>query len=116
MTSQDEKTPRNKPNSETLHLVRSLRRILSTRLGVPVKVKLFGSQARGTATEESDIDVLVVLPDLRNCTLDTALEAAWEVGFNGGKVISIVPATKEELQQLSASPFFQAVAREGFAV
>ena len=81
-----------------------------------VKVILFGSQARGDAAEESDIDVLVVLPDLENSTLDTVLEIAWEVGFEAAKVISVVPASHDEMELLSASPFFQAVQREGIPV
>jgi hypothetical protein len=35
------------------------------------------------------------------------------VGFEAGKVISVVPAALEEMELLSASPFFQAVKREG---
>ena len=82
----------------------------------PIRVVLFGSQARGEATEESDLDVLVVLPDLEKGTLDTVLEIAWQVGFEAGKVISVIPATREEMKLLSASPFFQTVEREGIAV
>jgi len=39
----------------------------------PVRVVLFGSHARGTATAESDVDLLVVLPqiaDKRRTTVD----------------------------------------------
>ena len=80
-------------------------------------VILFGSQARGEATDDSDVDVLVVLPNLDKSTLDTVLEIAWKVGFEAGKVISVIPATYEELDLLSSSsPFFQAVQREGIPV
>lgn len=105
-----------KPDPVALGLARQLRRVLSMKLEKPVKVMLYGSQARGTATEESDIDILVILPNLEKYTLDIALEAAWEVGFEAGKVISIVPATGEEMRMLSASPFFQAVKSEGISV
>ena len=101
------------PKPDALSLARRLRKILSGRLGNPVEVILFGSHVRGAATEDSDIDVLVVLPDLRKSTLDTALEAAWEMGFEAGKVISVVPATSDEMERLAASPFFQAVREEG---
>jgi len=81
-----------------------------------VEVILFGSQARGEATEESDIDVVVTVSKLNKKTLDLILEVAWEVGFEAGKVISVIPATFEEMERLSASPFFQAVKKEGIRV
>ena len=96
-----------------LQLAEELRRQLEDVLGDHIQVTLFGSQARGDATDESDVDVLVVLPNLEKGTLDVVLDIAWEIGFEAGKVISIVPATREEMTLLSASPFFQAVQREG---
>lgn len=57
--------------------------------------------------------MLIVLDNLQKPTLDTVLEIAWQVGFEAGKVISVVPATHKEMDSLSASPFFQAVKREG---
>lgn len=101
---------------QNIQLAEKLRQKLSHFLDEHVSVVLFGSQARGDAVEGSDIDVLVVLPDLENSTLDTVLEIAWEVGFEAGKVISVVPATHDEMELLSASPFFQAVQREGIPV
>jgi hypothetical protein len=45
-----------------------------------------------------------------------ASDIAWEVGLNAGKVISVVPAEKNEWKRLSASPFYRAVKREGIVV
>ena len=57
---------RNKPKSENLSLqsAKELQRQLENALESQVQVTLFGSQARGEATDEADIDGLVVLPDL----------------------------------------------------
>lgn len=37
----------------------------------PVRVILFGSHARGTATDQSDVDLLVVLPDVSDARRTT---------------------------------------------
>lgn len=100
-------------SSQGIQLAEDLHNELASCLGDQIQVILFGSHARGEATDASDIDVLVVLPDLEKSTLDTVLEIAWQVGFDAGKVISVIPATHQEMQLLSASPFFQAVQREG---
>ena len=98
---------------KALQLASEFRKQLTSALGQPVKVVLFGSQARGDATSYSDIDLFVVLPNMKKATLDTALDIAWEIGFEAEKVISIVPATESELKRLSASPFFRTVQKEG---
>ncbi|OQY28773.1 MAG: hypothetical protein B6I38_08840 [Anaerolineaceae bacterium 4572_5.1] len=105
-----------KSQTQSLQLAAKLHQKLAGIFGEKTQVILYGSQARGEAVEDSDIDVLVVLPDLGKTTLDTALDIAWEVGFEAGKVLSIIPATDKEMKCLSASPFFQAVQREGIPV
>ena len=103
------------PKKQGLDLAEKLRHQLTAALGQSVRVTLFGSYARGEATDESDIDVLVILPDMEKNTLDAVLEIAWEVGYEAGKVLSVIPATHEEMTTLSASPFFQTVQQEGIA-
>lgn len=92
-----------------------LRRRLAEAFGQDVPLILFGSQARGNATPESDADVLALLPDLSPRSLHLAFDLAWEVGFEAGIVISLIPATREEWEGM-ASPFFSTVRREGIAV
>ncbi len=97
-------------------LVRQFRQRIETTLGVSVEVILYGSYARGQAAEDSDIDLLVILP-YRNIQVENLLdEAAWEIGFQAGKVLSVIPVGQEELHLLRASPFFQNLQREGILI
>lgn len=102
-----------RPRVRALKLAKEVRIRLTKELGKPVKVIMFGSQARGDAKKDSDIDLLVFLPSLEKSMLYLAFDVAWEVGFDAGKVISVVPAEKNEWKRLSASPFYRAVKREG---
>lgn len=81
---------------------------LQNRLGEKiVGIYLFGSAAKGTSSEESDIDILVVYSDMEEWDL---LEVVSEISFNiackEGKLIEAVPMSKQEFKQsLGRSPF-----------
>lgn len=98
-----------------IQIAEELRQRLTNILGAEIQVTLFGSYARDEATDDSDIDVLTMLPDLEKNTLDIVFDIAWEIGFEAGKVIAVVPATHDEMSLLSISPFFQAVLKEGIS-
>jgi len=85
-------------------------------VGEQVEVVVVGSYARGTQTPESDVDVVVVVPKLTPQIIDKLLEVAWEVGFENGLVISVIPVGRDELEVLSESPFWQTVEREGVKI
>ena len=78
-------------------------------------VYLFGSTAKGTATSESDMDVLVVYSDTdeRNL-LEIASEISFRIAYEEGKLIETIPMSKEEFQQsLGRSPFLWEVLEFG---
>lgn len=77
---------------------------------------MFGSQARGDATKESDIDLLVILPMIDARTTRLASRIGWEVGFDAGRVISIIPDTREQMKRFGFLPFYRAIKTEGIAV
>lgn len=60
---------------------RTLRRILTAlRPWAPERIILFGSHARGDARPESDLDILVVLPDARAVTRRTVVDMRLAIG------------------------------------
>jgi predicted nucleotidyltransferase len=105
-----------RPRKRALKLAAEFRKRISDELGQPVKVIMYGSQARGDATRESDIDLLVILPSLNDPIRRLVSDIAWEVGFDAGKVISTVPATEEKIKRLDFLPFYQNVRKEGVVV
>lgn len=105
-----------RPRARALKLAAEVRKRLSERLGQPVKVIMFGSQARGNATKDSDIDLLVVLPEVNPSTRRLISDVAWEVGFDAGKIISVFPTTKQEIEYYAILPFYKNIKKEGVSV
>nr|MBC7244825.1 nucleotidyltransferase domain-containing protein [Chloroflexota bacterium] len=101
------------PRTALERVISQFRGKVETALNSSVQVILYGSYAREEETWDSDVDLLVIVPKLDKSALDKILEAAWEVGFEAGVVLSVIPVAQEELKTLAASPFLQAVQSEG---
>ena len=82
------------------------------------EVKIFGSRARGEATEESDLDVLIVVDHLDHELEKFISECAWEAGFPEDVVVMPVAVSIDTIKNspLRDSVFFKTVYREGVAV
>jgi predicted nucleotidyltransferase len=93
------------------HLKKRYRRSLK-------QVILYGSKARGEATEESDIDLLVVLSKVKDFwqTVKEVGEIADKVLLEHGVLISAIPVAETELRNRRASPFFMNIKREGILI
>lgn len=75
------------------------------------EIVLYGSVARGEATEKSDVDVLVVLTEMRDT--DELFQLAFDVGME--YEVAIIPhiQTKTEFESRRGSPFLKNVLQEG---
>jgi len=105
-----------RPRVRAIKLAKEVRKRLTKELRQPVQVIMFGSQARGDATKESDIDLLVILPSLDAKIIRLASDIAWEVGFDAGKIISVIPDTREQMKRFAFLPFYRRIKEEGIAV
>ena len=80
------------------------------------KIILYGSQARGEATEGSDYDILVVVDHISKELLDNIDEIAGEYLFRYDKVFSILPVQQDRYVKNTFEPFLKNVFYEGIAL
>lgn len=77
--------------------------------------RVFGSRARGDNTNESDMDIYIVLDEL-NDTIESAIsDIAWEVGFKHDIVIFTLLYSKDEIGTgpYKESPIYLSIMKEG---
>ncbi len=104
-----------------MQLTRSERQILKEladtlrrKLGA-IEVVLYGSAARGQLEEDSDIDLLVVLPAVDWGVEKQVTECCFQAELKCERIISAICFTEVELTQtpLRASPFVRNARKEG---
>ena len=106
------------PETRLDKILQALRRGLKQALGDELEsVILFGSQARGEARADSDIDVLVIVRDEADygelIQRTSALVSTLSLEY--GVVISRAFASRQRFER-ERSPFFLNVRREGVTV
>lgn len=81
------------------------------------RILAFGSRARGTAEEYSDLDVCVVLRLLNREARKFIQEVAWEISYRSGVVITTVKYSLGAFDSGlgAASPLVLTIMREGIA-
>lgn len=97
-------------------VLKNFRRRVLKRLGEGIdSIILYGSMARGEATKDSDIDILVIGRDKNSW--EKVSEIAYEIDFENKfeTFITIVFLTRDEFERgiKAGSPFIRNVIREG---
>lgn len=99
-------------------ILRLLRKELNDVLGERIEeVILYGSQARGDARDDSDIDVLIVLKDdfKYGAMIQKTSKVVAKLSLENDVVISRAFASRQQYEQ-SNMPFMMNVRREGMAI
>jgi len=99
-------------------ILQLLRKELNAALGERVeKIILYGSQARGEARDDSDIDVLIVLKDdfKYGVMLRKTSKIVARLSLENDVVISRAFATRQQYEQ-SKMPFLMNIRRDGIAI
>lgn len=99
-------------------LLREIKKRLHEKYGGRLKgIVLYGSEARGEATLDSDIDVLVLLdgPVSLWKELQTIIHALYPLSLSLGKPISPKPVEAESFESVKC-PLFDSAKREGIRI
>ena len=97
-----------------LELEEKLQRVYGNKLKAVI---LYGSVARGTATEESDIDIMVLIDgtaqELRTFE-DQLSDVSADISIKYFKVFSIIDISYQEyMRWMNTLPFYRNVSQEG---
>lgn len=83
-----------------------------------VEFKLFGSKARSSADNESDIDIFIVIKNT-DWTIEKGIyELCFEISLKYDVLLSPVIFSKKDADShiIQATPFYQVVAKEGINI
>ena len=101
------------PGPEVADIVRRYRQQLE-QMGIRVaRMVLYGSHARGTADEDSDIDLLIVSPDFSRMNWRKRLELLGVATARLWQPVQGYPCTPEELEQIGSGTFLEEILETG---
>ena len=100
-----------------LQALRELKQMLELRYQVR-DLRVYGSKARGTDTEGSDIDVMIVLDHEAPGVMSEIDDMLFEINLRHDCLISAIVYFQRELVEgpLSESPLYKNAVREGIAL
>lgn len=102
-------------DAKIIDLVRKYLRVLSLEGIIISKAYLYGSQVHGTATEDSDIDLMLVSPMFDEDT-DKYAPALWLSTRNVSYKIEPIAVGEKRFQTDEISPLIETVRQEGIEI
>ncbi len=77
---------------------------------------LFGSQARGTADKWSDIDLVVIAPELERPAPERLVDRLWILGIDTDSRIEPIPCGVKQWETDDGTPILEYARREGIEI
>lgn len=104
-------------NDKDLEIVERFKELVSRKVKIH-EMRVYGSRARGDASSESDLDLLVVVEQLDHSIERYISDCAWEAGFPEDVIVMPVAISLDTLRNspIKESVFIKNVYREGIAV
>jgi len=95
-------------------LVEELKKLYGDNLS---RVILYGSKARGDATEDSDIDILVILKNIQNFSFEKkrVREISWKISYKYDLLLSIIIRNEQEYLRKD-TPLLMNIEKEGIVL
>jgi len=95
--------------------VSAIRKKLKDQL---LEIKIFGSKVRGDYSQDSDIDILIVLKERSKYIIDTLYEKLLDIELEYDSKISLTIFSEAEYQHNvnAHTPFMESLANEGVAL
>ena len=80
-----------------------------------IDLRLYGSKARGEGRQESDIDIMIELPDYDRVMVEEIDDIVYRINLEHDVFISILVFGKDELEKgpMSESPIYKAIQKDG---
>lgn len=97
--------------------INSLKKILDKKYNV-IDMRLYGSKAKGTDLEGSDIDVMIVLED-SSPTIESEIDdLIYDINLENNCLISALYFNRNELEvgPLNESPIYKKILAEGISL
>jgi len=80
-----------------------------------VDIRLYGSKARGAGREDSDLDIMIEIPDYDQAMVAEIDDVIYQINLKHDVFISALVFGKDELEDgpMSEAPIYKVIQREG---
>jgi len=105
-------------NAKLREALEEVKTRLSEIAGADARLIVYGSYARGEAREDSDVDLMVVLPDamFEFAVKDRIHDAIFDIGFDAGFLLAPMIVSESVARKYEGFKVFASVEREGITV
>ena len=112
------KTIKELKNAKLLKALEAVKEEIRGIAGVDARLTIYGSYARGEEREDSDIDLMVVLPDEKaDFQMEELIrDSVIDIGLEDDFLFSVIVVTESQMKRFKGFKVFDSVEKEGVPV